>query len=97
MTEKRFLGYWYRGLAIAVGVVLAVAALLLTIIATARSILHNAERTNTLVKEIVTNTSAVWDLAQTNVVADQLLEGAGAIAGHATEVADALDPPKASA
>ncbi|MGI8912848.1 MAG: hypothetical protein ACR2JY_03480 [Chloroflexota bacterium] len=94
MTERSFLGYWYRGVAIAAGVVLAVAALLLAIIATARSILHNAERANTLVKEIVTNTGAVWDLAQTNVVAGQLLEGAASIAGHATAVADALDAPK---
>jgi len=94
MAERRFLGYWYRGIAIAAGVVLAVAALLLTIIATARSILHNAERADAVVKEIVANTAAVWDLAQTNVVAGQLLEGAGAIAGHATAIADALDSPK---
>ena len=93
MAERRFLGYWYRGIAIAASVVLAVATLLLAIIVTARSILHNAERANALVKEIVANTSAVWDLAQTNVVAGQLLEGAGSIAGHATAIADALHPP----
>ena len=93
MSEKQFLRYWYTGVAVAVAVVAAVAALLLAIIGTARSILGHAERALEIANEIVTNTQPIWDLEKTNSVADQLLEGAKAIEEHATEVADALDAP----
>lgn len=91
MSEKDFLKSWYTGLAIATGVVVAVAALLLTIIGVARSILHNGTRALDVANEIVTNTSPIWQLDQTNGAASYLLEGAQAIEQHATELADALD------
>ncbi len=91
MSEREFLKSWYTGLAIAMGVVAAVAALLLTIIGVARSILHNGTRALDLANEIVTNTRPIWDLDQTNGAASQLLEGAQAIERHATELADTLD------
>ncbi len=94
MTEKQFLTYWYRGITIAGGVVVAVAALLLVIIATARSILNNAKRAIAIANHIVTNTRPIWELEQTNVVAAQLLAGAEAIERHAAEVADALETPQ---
>ena len=93
MTEKQFLRRWYTSLAAGVAVVVAVAGLLLTIIGTARSILRHAGRAIGLANEIVTNTRPIWELDRTNGVAVQLLEGAKAIEKHATEVADALDPP----
>lgn len=97
MTEKQFLTYWYRGIAIAGGVVVAVAALLLAIIATARSILNNAKRAIGVANDIVANTQPIWELETTNAVAAQLLEGAEAIERHATEVADALETPQPAA
>lgn len=90
-NDGRFLTNWYRGLFIGGGVVAAVAALLLIIIGTARSILRNATRAIDVANEIVANTRPIWDLERTNAVATQLLEGAGAIEQHATEVAEALE------
>ena len=96
MTEQQFLRRWYASLAAAVTVVAAVAGLLLAIIGTARSILHHAGRAIGIADEIVANTRPIWDLDTTNAVAAQLLDGAKAIERHATEVADALDPPPAT-
>ncbi len=93
MSEKQFVRYWYTGVAVAVAVVVVVAALLLTIIGTARRILHHAGRALEVANEIVANTRPIWELERTNSVAVQLLEGAEAIEQHATEVADALDAP----
>ena len=94
MSDKQFLRRWYTGLGVAVGVVVTVAALLLAIIGTARSILHHAERALELANEIVANTRPIWQLEQTNAVAVQLQEGAEAIEEHATEVAEALEAPQ---
>ncbi len=94
MSEKQFLRGWFIGVAIAGAIVAAVAALLLTIIGAARSILNNATRALTLANEIVANTQAIWALDTTNAVAAELLEGAKAIKDHATAVADALETPQ---
>lgn len=91
MSAPGFLQNWYFGLAVAGGIVLVVAALLLTLIAIARAILSNATRALTVANEIVANTRPIWELEQTNQVAVQLLEGAGALALHADQVADALE------
>ena len=96
MSEKQFLRYWYTSVTVAVAVVAAVAALLLAIIGTARSILGHAERALEIANEIVANTRPIWELEKTNSVAVQLLEGVEAIEKHATEVADALDAPVAA-
>ncbi len=94
MSEKQFLRDWYTGVAVAAAIVATVAALLLAIIGTARAILSNAQRALAAANEIATNTRPVWELERTNAVAVQLLEGAQAIEGHATEVADALETPQ---
>ncbi len=96
MSEKQFLRRWYAGLAAVAAVVVTVAALLLAIIGTARSILRHAEQALEIASEIVINTRPIWELEKTNSVASQLLEGAKAIEEHATEVADALDAPVAA-
>ena len=95
MSQKRFLTYWYASAATVAVIVAVVAALLLAIIATAQSILANAERALALAHEIVRNTLSIWDLEKTNKVTDQLKDGARAIEQHATQVADALAPPPA--
>ncbi len=94
MTKKKFVGKWYLGMGIAGVVVGVVAALLLTIIGVARSILNNATDALGVAKEIVHNTQPIWELEKTNAVAIQLLEGARAIEQHATEIADTLEAPK---
>ena len=91
MNKKQFLSYWYAGMTIAATIVGVVAALVITIIATAQSILSNANRALNLANEIVTNTRPIWNLEQTNAAATGLLEEAKAIERHATQVADGLE------
>jgi len=96
MSEKQFLRRWYAAVAVGATVVAAVAGLLLAITGTARSILGNAGRALETANAIVANTAPIWELDRTNAVAAELLAGAKAIEQHATEVADALDPPAAA-
>jgi hypothetical protein len=97
MKTERFLDYWYRGAAIAGLIVGAVAALLLAIIATARSIQGNAERIISVAEEIVANTQALWKLAETDTTASQILSGAKSIEEHVSDVADTLEAPRTGA
>jgi hypothetical protein len=87
-------GAWRVGLGLAGVVVGAVAGLLLAIIAVARSIEANVGRARAAAEAIVRNTDAIWALDKTNRAAAELLATARAIERHATEVADALDPPQ---
>ncbi len=95
MSRKKVLRYWYTGAALAGVVVAAVAALLLAIIVTARSIRANALRIQGLAQDIVTNTRPIWKLADTDSLSGQLLLGARAISQHASEIADSLEGPRA--
>jgi gas vesicle protein len=97
MSTDQFLSYWYKGAAVVGVIVGAVAALLLAIIATARSIQANAERIISVAEEIVSNTQALWKLAETDTVASEILSGAKSIEEHVAEVADALDAPRTGA
>ncbi len=97
MTKKKFLRNWYLGMGLATLVVAVVAALLLAIITTARSILKNATHALGVAKEIVSNTQPIWELDTTNAVAVKLLAGAQAIEQHATQIADALEAPAPAA
>jgi hypothetical protein len=85
---------WRAGLGLAGVVVAAVAGLLLAIIAVARSIEANVARAKAAAEAIVRHTNAIWELDTTNRAAADLLETARAIERHATDVADALDPPQ---
>ncbi len=91
MTKKRFHTYWLSGMGIGAAVVAIVAALVLTIIMTARSILSHAKLALNTANEIVTTTHPIWELEHTNEVASQLLTETQAIEYHATQVADTLE------
>ena len=91
MTTKQFLNSWRIGVAVATGIVAAVAILLIAIIATARSILSNAVKALNVANEIVETTRPIWNLKTTNAVAAQLAEEAQAIELHATQIADTLE------
>lgn len=89
--DQQSRGAWYAGFAVGGVVVAAVAALLLAIIATARSILGRAERTLATAGQIADATQPVWDLEQTRAAGASLLEQARMIERHADAVADALE------
>jgi hypothetical protein len=92
--EKKFVRNWYLGMGLAGVVVAVVAALLLAIIGTARSILRNATHALDVAEGIVVSTEPIWQLELTNAVAAQLLDGAQSIEQHATQIADALEAPE---
>lgn len=91
MDRRQSPGYWQTGAAVAGITVAAVAALLMAIIATARSIHGNAERILRVANEVAESTRPFWELGDTNFVADRLLEGARAMRQHAVEVAETLE------
>lgn len=77
MTVQTF---WYVVLAIGLVVVLLVAAMLITIIISARRIDRTAANIWTVGKQIAANTTVLWQLTKTNEVA-------AAIKGVALEIA----------
>ncbi len=97
MSDKKFVRNWYLGMGLGSLVVAVVAALLLALISTARSILKNAVHALGVAEEIVANTQPIWELDTTNAVAAQLLGGAKAIEQHATQIADVLEAPAPAA
>ena len=94
MDEATLYSNYYVGLAIAAGIVLAAAILLLMVRAAARRILRLASAALKLVMQIKENTNSIWGLEKTNKVAIDILKGANAIESHAELVAEALHQTK---
>jgi hypothetical protein len=90
MDDAALYGNFYVGLAIAVVLILAAAALLILVWLAARRILRLATAALGLVEQIKENTNSIWGLQTTNEVATNILEGAEAIDAHAGLVAEAL-------
>lgn len=90
MTEQDFLTYWLIGLGVAALVVVIAAALLVAVLFAAKSIERGALVALDVVKKIDDNTDILWQLADTNNVANQLSTGADAILSNAGIVATAL-------
>ncbi len=90
MSDQLLFNYWTIGLVVAAVIVLIAAALLLAILATARSIERNAGAALGLVKQIRENTQVIWALQDTNEVARQLSDGASSILANAYSIAQAL-------
>ena len=91
--------YWELGFLAAFIVVVVVAVLLLGILYQARRILKLAKAASVIVEEIDANTRSVWALRQTNAVAAEILDGAGAIETNASAIVEAVshEPPRSSA
>ncbi len=94
MKQNLLVSRWNAAFAAAGAVVAVVAALLLAIIGVARSISSNAQRILRAAQAIHDNTCPVWQLADTNAVAADLLAEVQGIAQNAAQVADALERGK---
>ena len=90
MSDAQLLTNWYIWLGVATVVVLIAAALLLAILAAARSIERGATIALGQVKEIRANTEVIWALQDTNKIAAQIAGGAEAILGNAGSIAQSL-------
>lgn len=90
MSAQEIYGWWLLWLEVAGVVVVAAAALLITIAVLARQIAALAATALEVVEQVEQNTKPIWELNATNHVARQLLDGAQAIEGNAVAVVGAL-------
>jgi len=90
MSEADLYFWWAVWLAIATIITIAAAALLITVIIAARRILKLAHKALDTVDEIEKNTNAIWQLKDSDEVADELLSGAEAIKDNATTIISVL-------
>ena len=77
---------WTFGFIAGAAIVVVVAALLIGIILQARRILRLARVASDVVGQIDVQTRSVWALRDTNIVAEQILEGARAIDANAAAI-----------
>ena len=90
MTAQEIYGWWFLWLGVAGVIVVAAAALLITILVLARQIAALAAIGITVVEQIEHNTKPIWQLNATNHVANELLAGAQAIEANAGAIVGAL-------
>ncbi|MEW5834441.1 MAG: hypothetical protein ACOZJZ_23285 [Pseudomonadota bacterium] len=90
MSAQEIYGWWFLWLGVAGVIVVAAAALLITIAVLARQIAALAATALGVVEQVEQNTKPIWQLNATNHVARQLLDGAHAIEGNALAVVGAL-------
>lgn len=90
MNAQEIYNWWFLWLGVAGLIVVAAAALLITIIVLARQIGALAATGLAVVEQIETNTKPIWQLNATNHVALQLLGGAQAIEANAGAIVGAL-------
>ena len=90
MSAQDIYSWWFLWLGVAGVIVVAAAALLITILVLAQQIGSLAATGITLVEQIEQNTKPIWQLNATNHVAKDLLGGAQAIEANAVAIVDAL-------
>lgn len=90
MSADEIYFYWFVWLGIAVTLVIAAAALLITIVILAHKIATLAGVAIEVVEAIEQNTKSIWQLQTTNKVAGNLLVGAQAIEANAGAIVGAL-------
>lgn len=91
MTDADLWAAWRLWMGVAAVIVLVAAALLVTILLAARSILRHAGRALAAAEAIRGNTLPVWELETSNEVAGDLLTTVEAIETKATRLAEALE------
>lgn len=101
MTADQIYQWWFLWLVIGGVLVIAAAALLITILVLAHRIAVLARSAIEVVGEIEAATRPIWNLGATNQVAGDLLGGAQAIRDNAVAITAALshsdEPPRTGA
>jgi len=96
MPDAELYTIWYWSLAVAAVVVLLAAALLIAILLVARRILSNARRALEAAEAIAEDTKVIWELAETNRTAEEILATAESIEERGGRIAEALHGERAS-
>lgn len=97
MPDSQLYTIWYWSLAVAGVVVLLAAALLIAIILVARSILKHAQQAAEAAEQIAEDTKVIWQLAEVNRTAGEVLTAAESIERHGAQIVEALHEPQAAA
>ena len=87
---------WTICLIIAVVVILIVAVLLIAILLVARSLVAHDLQALAAAEAIAEDTNVIWALADTNVVAAEILATAESIEAHGGRIADVLHETQAA-
>ncbi len=90
MSDPELFSTWYLWLGVAAVIIVAAAALLISVWLAANRILKLAVAALGLVQHIKDNTQCVWHLEDTNNTAVNILNTANSIHGHGVEVAKVL-------
>ncbi len=94
MDDAALLDIWFRILGVAGLVVLIAVILLWRVIRAVRRIERLAGQALQVAQEIQAQTAAIWELQQTNQVAEELRDVAQLVERHATEVVSVLHEPQ---
>jgi len=90
MTSADLWAAWRLWMVVATVVILIAASLLITIWLTARSIVAHATRALKAAEAIRDNTRAIWQLQNTNEMAEEIRDTVCEIEAKATKLVDAL-------
>lgn len=90
MTAEAIYQQWFIWLSVAAVIVLAAAALLITIFVLARQIATAAANALSIVEDIEQNTQPIWQLNSTNETAGELLSATRMIRAGSATIVDAL-------
>jgi flagellar biosynthesis/type III secretory pathway M-ring protein FliF/YscJ len=95
MPDAELYTIWYWSLAVAGIVVLLAAVLLIAILLVARRILAHARQALEAAEAIAEETQAIWELAETNALAEEILATAESIEERGGLVAGTLHGERA--
>lgn len=94
MTDGELFTIFAWGLGIAAVLIVVAAALLVAIWLVARAILGHAAEALEAAEQIATDTQVIWQLADTNSIAGEILMGAESIESHGAQIVAAVSTPQ---
>lgn len=94
MTDSELFTTFAWGLGIAAALIAAAAALLVAVWLQARAILGHAAEALEAAEQISADTQVIWQLAETNRVAGEILMAAESIESHGAQIVEAVSTPQ---
>lgn len=94
MTDAELFTVFAWGLGIAAVLIVAAAGLLVAVWLVARAILGHAAEALEAAEQIAADTQVIWQLAETNRIAGEILMGAESIESHGAQIVEAVSTPQ---
>lgn len=96
MSDAELFATWYWSLGVAALIVVIAAVLLGAILFVAIDIQQRAQQALSCAERIAADTRVIWNLADTNTVAGDIVATAQSIEAHGGKIAEALHEPAES-